>query len=110
MTITPNPVPWSNQPGEGCTRPNTWIYEQTLSNSGNLTLTISDRTDFMNGARVSSRSGLAIILAPGEAKTITTRWCSANPWEQKAQTNFVGSDDVGNRINFVGPGVLLLKK
>lgn len=73
-------------------------------------MTISDRTDFMNSARVSTRSGLAIILLPGAETTISTSWCSANAWEQRAQTDFTGSDDAGNRINFTGPNVRLLGK
>lgn len=110
VTITPNPVPWSSQLIEGCSRPNTWTYEQTLKNAGGTRLTISDRTDFMNGAKVSERSGLAIVLTPGAAHKLTTRWCSANSTEQSAQTNYTGSDDAGNRITFTGPTVRLLGK
>jgi hypothetical protein len=112
VTIDPNPVPWTSQPVDGCssTSPNHWIYEQVLKNAGGTQLTISDRTDFMNGVQVSSRSGLGIVLKPGDTKGITTRWCSANATEQKASTNFTGSDSAGNRINFTGATVRLLAK
>jgi len=64
----------------------------------------------MNGAEVSKRSGLGIVLAPGAERTIATRWCSANATEQTARTNFFGSDETGARINFTGPLVRLLAK
>ena len=65
ITITPNPVPWSSQPIEGCSLPNTWQYDQILVNSGGTRLTISDRTDSFDGVNVSTRTGLGIVLAPG---------------------------------------------
>ena len=49
-----------------------------------------------------------VMLAPGETKGVTTRWCSANATEQKASTNFTGSDAAGNRITFTGATVRLL--
>lgn len=110
VTIEPNPVPWSGQPIEGCSRPNTWFYEQVLRNTGGTRLTIGDRTDYMNGAKVIERSGLGIVLDPGAERRITTRWCSANSTEQTARTDFFGSDDGGTRINFTGPDVRLLAK
>jgi hypothetical protein len=64
----------------------------------------------MNGAKVSDRSGLGIVLTPGAERVVTTRWCSANSTEQSTQTNFSGSDDAGNRIAFTGPTVRLLAK
>ena len=110
MSITPNPVPWSGTPIDGCSRPNTWTYEQVLRNTGGATLTVSDRTDYMNGAKVSERSGLGIVLAPGADRAITTRWCSANATEQTARTDFFGSDGSGGRITFTGPTVRLLAR
>jgi hypothetical protein len=86
------------------------VYEQVLKNAGGTRLTVSDRTDFMNGVQVSQRSGLGIVLNPGETKGVTTRWCSANTTEQKAATNFSGSDDKGNRVTLTGPTVRLLAK
>lgn len=110
VTIVPNPVPWSGQPIEGCSRPNTWFYDQVLRNTGGATVTIGDRADYMNGAKVSERSGLGIVLAPGAERRIQTRWCSANATEQNTRTDFFGSDEAGNRINFTGPTVRLLAK
>jgi hypothetical protein len=100
-------VPWSSQPIEGCGLPNTWQYDQVLVNSGGTRLTISDRADSFDGANVSNRTGLGIVLAPGAQTSIRTRWCSANAIEHRAQTTFSGSDDAGNRINVTGPTVTL---
>lgn len=107
VSISPNPVPWSSEPVPNCTLPNNWHYEQTLTNTGGTTLTISDRTDFFDGVEVSRRSGLGIVLTPGASTSITTRWCSGNNVEHRAQTNFSGSDDNGTRIAFTGPVVRL---
>ena len=100
-------MPWSNQPIDGCSLPNTWQYDQILSNSGGARLTISDRTDSFDGTDVNTRTGLGIVLAPGAQTSIRTRWCSANATEHLAQTTFSGSDDAGNRINVAGPTVRL---
>jgi hypothetical protein len=100
-------VPWSNQAIPGCTLPNTWTYEQTLKNTGGTRITISDRTDFFDGAQTSTRSGLGIVLDPGQENKITTRWCSANATEHRTQTNFSGTDAANTRINFTGPTVRL---
>lgn len=64
----------------------------------------------MNGAKVSERSGLGIVLPPGAQHTIATRWCSANATEQNARTDFFGSDATGARTTFTGPTVRLLAK
>lgn len=100
-------MPWSSQPIDGCSLPNTWQYDQILSNSGGTRLTISDRADSFDGTEVSTRTGLGIVLAPGAQTSIRTRWCSANATEHRAQTTFSGSDDAGNRVNVAGPTVQL---
>jgi hypothetical protein len=102
VSISPNPVPWSDDPVANCSLANRWHYEQTLTNTGGTGITISDRADFFDGVQVSTRSGLGIVLAPGQNTTIATSWCSANNIEHRAQTNFSGSDDAGNRITFTG--------
>jgi hypothetical protein len=86
------------------------VYEQVLKNTGGTKLTVSDRADSFDGVEVSKRSGLGIVLDPGAENRITTRWCSANNIEHKAQTNFSGSDDAGNRITFTGATVTLLPR
>ena len=110
MRIDPNPVPWSTEPVEGCSLANRWQYDQILRNAGGTRLTISDRVDLFDGAQVGNRTGLGIVLAPGQETSIRTRWCSANNIEHRAQTNFSGSDDAGNRISFTGPTVRLLPR
>ena len=107
VSINPNPVPWSSDPVPNCNLANRWHYEQTLTNTGGQTVTISDRADFFDGVQVSTRSGLGIVLTPGQSTTITTNWCSGNNVEHRAQTNFTGSDDSGNPVTFTGPTVRL---
>jgi len=105
--INPNPVPLSSQPIPNCSLPNTWTYEQVLSNDGGADITISDRSDFFDGVMTSSRTGLGIVIHPGSNQRITTQWCSANATEHHTRTDFAGSDASGNRINVTGPTVTL---
>jgi hypothetical protein len=81
-----------------------------LTNTGGTRLTISDRTDSFDSVQVSARSGLGIVLAPGEETSIRTRWCSANSTEHQTQTSFTGSDDANNRISVTGPVVHLMAR
>jgi hypothetical protein len=110
VSISPNPVPWSSDPVPNCNLANHWHYEQTLKNTGGTRVTISDRSDFFDGVEVSKRSGLGIVLDPDQETTIATSWCSANNIEHRAQTNFSGSDDGGNRVNATGTTVRLQPK
>jgi hypothetical protein len=108
VTVTPNPVPWSSEPVANCNLANRWHYDQILRNTGSVRLTVSDRSDFFDGANVSSRNGLGIVLEPGADTSIRTRWCSATNAEHRAQTNWTGSDDSGRRIDVNGTIVRLL--
>ena len=103
-------MPWSSQPIPNCSLPNTWTYDQVLSNDGGADITISDRTDFFDNAQTSTRSGLGLVIHPGSKETITTRWCSANTFEHHTRTDFTGTDARNNRINFTGPTVTLSAK
>ena len=109
-TITPNPVPESNPPVANCSLANTWQYDQRLTNTGGLAVTLSDRENFFDGVSVSKPTGLGIVLAPGASLSIPTSWCSANNIEHRASSNFSGSDSANNRVNFSGPTVRLLPK
>jgi len=105
--INPNPVPISSQSIPNCSLPNTWTYQQVLSNDGGTEITISDRSDFFDGVMTGSRSGLGIVLRPGASQSITTQWCSANAIEHHTRTDFSGTDASNNRINVTGPTVTL---
>jgi hypothetical protein len=109
VTISPNPVPWSSNPIPNCSLTNTWTYTQTLENVGGAEITLSDRTDFFDGALATQKSGLGIVIPPGSKTTLTTRWCSANTFEHHTRTDFTGTDSRNNRINFTGPEVTLSK-
>jgi hypothetical protein len=110
VTISPNPVPWSSNPIPNCSLSNTWTYTQVLDNVGSVEITLSDRTDFMDGAVLSTRSGLGIVIPAGSKTTLTTRFCSASGVEHHTRTDFTGTDARNNRINFRGPEVVLSKR
>lgn len=109
-TMTPSPVPQSNPPVASCSLANTWQYDQRLTNTGGLTVTLSDRENFFDGVSVSKPTGLGIVLAPGASISIPTSWCSANNIEHRASSNFTGTDSANNQVNFSGPTVRLLAK
>jgi hypothetical protein len=110
VTATPNPVPWSSEPVPNCNLANRWHYDQILKNTGNVRVTVSDRTDFFDGGRASTRSALGITLEPGAEMAVRTRWCSATNTEHRAQTNWSGSSDDGERIDVNGAVVRLLPR
>src|SRR5688572_9927194 len=112
VTITPNPVSYSEPPAQGCSLPHTWQYTQVLRNTGGTAITISDRANYFDGVEFSKASALGIVIPPGGSFTVTpqTRWCSANNIEHTARTDYSGSDASGNPINFTGPNVRLLPK
>lgn len=110
VTVTPNPVPWSSEPVPNCTLANRWHYDQIVKNTGGRRVTVSDRDDFFDGVKVSTRSGLGIVLEPGAETSIRTRWCSATNSEHRAQTNWVGTDDAGAPVTVTGAAVRLLPR
>jgi hypothetical protein len=110
VTISPNPVPYSSNPIPNCSLTNTWTYTQILDNLGSVEITISDRTDFMDGAVLSQRSGLGLVIPSGSKTSVTTRFCSASAAEHHTRTDFTGTDAKNNRINFHGPDVVLAKR
>jgi len=81
-----------------------------MDNVGSSELTVSDRTDYFDGAFFSTKSGLGIVIPAGSKQTITTRFCSANSFEHRTRTDFTGTDAKNNRINYRGPEVTLSKK
>jgi hypothetical protein len=89
---------------------NTWTYTQILDNVGSAELTISDRTDYFDGALFGTKSGLGIVIPAGSKTTLTTRFCSANSFEHHTRTDFTGTDTRNNRINYKGPEVTLRAK
>jgi hypothetical protein len=77
VTISPNPVPWSGNQIPNCSLANTWTYTQILDNFGSSELTLSDRTDYFDGALFGQKGNLGIVIPAGSKTTLTTRFCSA---------------------------------
>ena len=100
-------MPGSNNPIPNCSLANTWTYTQIRDNVGAAQITISDRTDWFDGAQFDQKSGLGIVIPAGSKQTITTRFCSANATVHHTRTDFTGTDANNNRINYTGPDVTL---
>jgi hypothetical protein len=64
----------------------------------------------MDGAVLSTRSGLGIVIPAGSKTQLTTRFCSANSGEHHTRTDYTGTDAKNNRITYKGPDVTLSKK
>jgi hypothetical protein len=112
IEVTPNPVPWSDTPIDGCgsDRPNRWVWDQILRNTGGTRITLTERVNFFNGDQVSRPTGFSISIEPGASHTQTTRWCSALDGDHTFRTDWSGSDASGNRISLNGPTVTMRKK
>jgi hypothetical protein len=106
VQINPNPVPFNGQPVDGCSSPNTWVYEQVLRNSGGTRLRLTQRVNYFDGAE-RSRPNVDISIDPGQSTSVTTRWCSNTSAQHTARTDWMGADTAGRSINVTGPTVTL---
>ena len=107
ITVTPNPVEWSDQPVDGCTaaEPNRWAWSQTLENKGSTAVVFTQRINYFDGSQASAPT-FSFTLSPGEKHTHPTRWCSALSGDHTFRTDWVTS--TGARIT--GPTVELRRR
>jgi len=114
VTVNPNPVPFSGRPitdASSCANsPNTWFYDQVLTETGGADVTITGRVDTFDGRVVNTRNDLNIAIPARGSATLQSRWCSAQPTAHTAQTSFSGRDASGNTFNVDGPTVRLLAR
>ena len=107
VAINPNPVPFSGQPitdAASCVNsPNTWFYDQVLTETGGADVTITGRVDTFDGRVVNDRDDLNITISARGSVTLRSRWCSAQPTAHTAQTSFTGRDASGNTVSVDGP-------
>jgi hypothetical protein len=111
VAINPNPVPFSGQPitdAPSCAgSPNTWFYDQVLTETGGANVTITGRIDRFDGRVVNDRNDVNIDIAARGSTTLRSRWCSAQASAHTAQTTFSGRDASGNTFSVEGPTVQL---
>lgn len=112
ITINPNPVPGDTNPVSGCdsTVPNRWRWDQILRNSGGTRITLTERSNYLNGSLRSNPKGFSIVIEPGGTHTQRTEWCSGSNTDLEFRTDWKGSDASGNSISVTGPTVRLLKR
>jgi hypothetical protein len=113
VEVKPNPVPFSGQPitdAASCaSSPNTWFYEQVITETGGAAVTLIERVDLFDG-RQTSKSNISMDVAAKGTMTIRSRWCSVSNAAHTAQTNFTARDASGRTFSQDGPVVNLLKK
>jgi hypothetical protein len=111
VAINPSPVPFSGQPitdAPSCANsPNTWFYDQVLTETGGADVTITGRVDSFDGRVVNTRDDLNITISARGSVTLRSRWCSAQSTAHTAQTSFSGRDAGGQTFNVEGPTVQL---
>jgi hypothetical protein len=109
-------VPGDTNPVSGCdgTRPHRWRWDQVLKNNGGTRITLTERTNHLDGAPFGSATGrvtgFTINIDPGQTHTQATAICSSVNDDHTFRTDWSGSDAGGNKIDVTGPVVRLLKR
>jgi hypothetical protein len=113
-TINPNPVPFSGVPitdSAGCAgSPNTWFYNQILTETANVSVVFTSRIDTFDGRIVNNQTNTETQLGAGKQIIIPSRWCSSQAVHHTAQTTFIGKDANGHTITVDAPVVNLNSK
>ena len=97
----------------GCNadRPNHWHWDQVLKNTGGTRISLTERTNFLDGGPFGNPvTGFTINIDPGQTHTQATAICSAVNAEHSFRTDWSGSDAAGARIAVTGPVVRLMPK
>ena len=109
ITVNPNPVTFSGVPitdSPGCAgSPNTWFYNQVLTETGGAAVTFTSRIDSFDQRIVNNLTNLNLIVPAMGSVTVSSRWCSASDVSHTAQSSFTGLDANGHIIKVDGPVV-----
>jgi hypothetical protein len=107
ITISPNPVSWKDG-GSSC--PNRWEWDQVLRNTGGLSITLTERTNFQDGVLFSGPLGDNITIAAGQEFRRATFVCLSSSTAHTFRTDWSGSDTGGTKVSATGPEVTLRAK
>ena len=109
VTVNPNPVTFSGVPitdSAGCAgSPNTWFYDQVLTESGGAAVTFTSRVDSFDQRVVNNVTNLNLILPSKGSIKVSSRWCSSSDVSHTAQSTFTGLDANGHLVKVDGPVV-----
>jgi len=109
VTVNPNPVTFSGVPitdSPGCAgSPNTWFYNQVLTETGGAAVTFTSRVDSFDQRIVNNVTNLNLIVPAMGSVKVSSRWCSGSDVSHTAQSSFTGLDANGHIIKVDGPVV-----
>jgi hypothetical protein len=89
-TVSPNPVPFSGQPVNtaNCKGvPNTWFYDDRLTNNTTVTVTITRIVDVFD-ERVANDLSVSLPISPGATRTFNYQWCSTFAGQHIVDTTY----------------------
>jgi hypothetical protein len=111
VTVTPNPTPFSGAASTVCPGdPNTWTYNETIQETNGVGMTVTRRSNSVDGRFLNQAASNTSIPARGSV-TNNVIWCltgSGGPYT--VQTTYSGTDANGNSFTYAGPSVTLLPK
>jgi hypothetical protein len=111
ITINPNPVGFSGvaiTDSAGCAgSPNTWFYQQNLTESNGVSVVFTKRIDQFDQRVVNTLTNQNVAVPAMGALAIQSRWCSSAAVAHTAQSSFTGIDANGHAVTVDGPVVNL---
>jgi len=112
-TASPNPAPYSGAPIPGpgvCAgSPDTWFYNEVLTETVGVAVHLTHVVDALNGSTLNDVSQDINIAAKGSA-TLSYAWCFSPPTSRTIQSTWTGTDANGHAITVRGPAVTLSAK
>jgi hypothetical protein len=106
IAFSGNPI---TDAAECATRPNTWFFTTTLTETNGVAVSISSTVNSLDGSPQPSVAGNLAIAARGSV-TLNRRFCFLQPTQHIVQSTFSGTDANGHAISVTAPVVMLLAK
>ena len=94
---------------ECASRPNTWFFTTTLTETGGVGVSITSTVNSLDGSPQVPIAGNIAIAARGSV-TLNRRYCFLQPTQHVVQSTFSGTDANGHAISVTAPVVILLAK
>ena len=118
IVAVPNPVPFSGAPatsfnslGDCRGNPNTWFYDEILTETAGVAVRLTSEIRFQNGAFRAELSANLVIPARGSiTRSGAGGWCVGAPVQWTQRLDYRGTDANGHTITVTGPTVTLLAR
>ena len=87
--------------------PNTWFYDDLLTNNSSVLVTITRIVDRLDGALIRDIN-VNSPMAPGTSRITNYRWCSGSSGQHLVDTSYTIVDANNQPVTIKGPGVITL--